>query len=97
MKKMKLVNIITESTLGSVLPDEIIQLGASGYTIFEVSGSGKSGKREGDFTLSQNIQIEILCEEDIAKKIIDHCKTNYYKDYAMMIFVSDADVVDFEE
>lgn len=97
MKKMKLVNIITEATLGSVLPDEIVQLGASGYTIFEVSGSGKSGKREGDFTLSQNIQIEVLCEEDIANKIINHCKEKYYKNYAMMIFVSNSDVVDFEE
>ncbi len=70
MKKMKFVNIITESTLGSILPDEIIRLGAQGYTLFEVSGSGKRGKREGDFTLSQSIQIEILCDEETASKII---------------------------
>lgn len=97
MKKMKLLNIITEATLGSILPDEIIQLGASGYTLFEVSGSGKSGRREGDFTLSQNIQIEVVCEEEIAQKIIELCKTKYNKHYAMMIFVSDTDVVDFNE
>jgi len=94
MKGKKLVNIITESTLGSVLPDEIIMIGASGYTLFEVSGSGKRGKREGDFTLSQNIKLEILCEEEIASKIIEHCKSKYAKHYAMFIFICDADVVD---
>lgn len=97
MKKMKFVNIITESTLSSVLPDEIIQLGASGYTLFEVSGSGKSGRREGDFTLSQNIQIEVICEEETANKIVDLCKSKYSKHFAMMIFITDADVVDFNE
>ncbi|MCR4417068.1 MAG: transcriptional regulator [Ignavibacteria bacterium] len=94
---MKLVNIITEITLKSILLDEIIELGTSGYTVFEVSGSGKRGKREGDFSLSQNIQIEIVCDEETAKKIIDHCKTKYSKNYAMMIFVSDVDVINLEE
>jgi len=97
MKKMKLVTIITESTLSSILPDEIIQLGASGYTLFEVSGSGKRGKREGDFSLSQNIQIEVICEEEVANKIVELCKSKYSKNFAMMIFITDADVVDLND
>lgn len=95
MKRKKLVNIITEATLKSNLLEEIIQLGSSGYTIFEVNGSGQRGIRDGDFTINQNIQIEVICDEEVANKIFEHCKKNYSKNYAMLIFASDVDVVDF--
>lgn len=93
MKKRKLVTIITESILESMLAKDLDRLGSTGYTIMQARGCGTRGTRSGDWDQSQNIQIEVICSEEVASAIIDHCQKQYYSNYAMVLYVSDVEVL----
>lgn len=93
----KLITIITESILESMLVKDLKSLGAKGYTIVEARGSGAHGTRSADWGQNQNIQIEVICGEETAKAILDHCQKNYYSNYAMVIFTTDINVLRSEK
>ncbi len=93
----KLITIITESILESMLVKDLQSLGAKGYTIVEARGSGAHGTRSADWGQNQNIQIEVICGEETAKSILDHCQKNYYSNYAMVIFTTDINVLRSEK
>ena len=93
MKNRKLVTIITESILESMLVKDIEQLGATGYTIKEARGQGTRGLRSADWDQNRNIQIEVICDEGVASAIIDHCQKEYYSNYAMVLYISEVQVL----
>lgn len=92
MKKQKLLNIITESILESPLTKDLKKFGVTGYTIIEARGVGLQGMRSADFEYNKNIQIEIVCDEETANKIIECCKEKYINEFAMFIFITDVEV-----
>jgi nitrogen regulatory protein PII len=93
MQTRKMLTIITESLIETMLLKDIEQLGAKGYTIIDVRGKGSRGVRGGDWDQSQNIRIEIICDESTAQKLIEHCTKTYYEHYAMVLYVSDVEIV----
>lgn len=97
MNKMKLVTIITESILESRLVEDLRGLGAKGYTVLDARGSGARGIRSADWDQSQNIQLEVICNERVASAILDHCQKKDYSNYAMVVWVSDVEVVSSEK
>lgn len=95
--EMKMITIITESILEHGLLEDIERLGAKGYTIENVRGKGHRGVRHGDWSSDSNIRVEIVCDLKTADDIADHLKEAYYKDYAMMLFLSDVKVLRSEK
>jgi nitrogen regulatory protein PII len=93
MEMRKKLTIITEAILETILLDDIEKLGAKGHTIFEVSGKGARGARKGDWEQNRNVQIDIICDEQVASKIAQHCAEKYYQHYAMIIYLSDVEVL----
>lgn len=93
----KLVTIITESILESMLVKDLKVLGAKGYTIVEARGSGAHGTRSADWGQNQNIKIEVICGDATAQQIIEHCQNNYYTNYAMVVFTADIQVMRSEK
>lgn len=89
----KLLTIITEAALESVLIKEIESLGARGYTITDARGKGRRGPRDAAWGESSNIRIEILCDAEIADTIARHLRACYYDDYGMVLFVNDVAVL----
>lgn len=89
----KLVTIICEAELESILLPELAQLGARGYTITEARGQGARGLRDGAWRASANIRIEVLCDEQVAGDLVDMLQARYYADYGMVAFVVDAAVL----
>lgn len=89
----KLLTIITEAALESVLIKEIEALGARGYTIIDARGKGRRGPRDAAWNESSNIRIEILCDAEIADAIARHLRARYYDDYGMVLFVNDVSVL----
>jgi len=88
----KLVTIVTETVLEAKLCAEIMELGASGYTVTDARGRGSRGVRDAGWSSSGNIRIEVVCDEGIAEKITAHLTNNYYADYAMILFVAEVAV-----
>ncbi len=93
MQNQKLVTIITETALESLLIEDLERLGAKGYTIVDARGKGSRGIRSGDWELGRNVQIDVICPATVADAIIDHCVKTYYDNYAMILYVSDVEVV----
>ena len=89
----KLVTIVTEAALETQLIAEIKNFGAHGYTIVEARGEGARGVRTSEWEEDKNIRIEVVCDESVADAMIAYFAKNYYANYAMIIFVSNVEVV----
>ncbi|AFN75843.1 nitrogen regulatory protein P-II [Melioribacter roseus P3M-2] len=94
MKEQKLVTIICEANLSKYLISNLKELKISGYTIVEASGEGKKGARGNDWEQSRNIRIEIACDDEKAKKIIEMVKKKYLESYAIFLYVHNISVLD---
>ncbi|MDJ0698525.1 MAG: transcriptional regulator [Woeseiaceae bacterium] len=82
----KLVTIVTEAALETELCESLLQLGASGYTVTEASGSGSRGVRDAGWSSNSNVRVEVVCSAELAAKIADHVRLKYYDHYAMILF-----------
>lgn len=89
----KLLTIVTEAALESVLGEEIEKLGAHGYTITDARGKGHHGMRNASWDVSSNIRIEVVCDEKTARDIAAHLRKHYYENYAMILMLSDVEVL----
>lgn len=89
----KLVTIVTEAAIERRLVDDLKLLGAHGYTISDVRGSGSRGVRSAGWEASTNIRVEVVCDPGTAEAIAAHLRSNYYDDFAMIFFSSDVGVL----
>jgi lysyl-tRNA synthetase class I len=89
----KLLTIVTEAALESTLVRDIEALGAHGYTITDARGKGSRGVRDAGWEASGNIRVEMICEAATAEAIAAHLKQHYYDDYAMILFMTEVDVL----
>lgn len=89
----KLITIVTEAALEDRICEALPGLGATGYTVVNARGRGSRGVRDAGWSSSGNIRIEVVCKADTAEKIVSVLRERYYRDYAMVIFVSDVEVL----
>ncbi len=89
----KLVTIVSESALEEILAEDFKKLGAHGYTVTEARGEGSRGKRAADWDQNRNIRIEVVCDDAVKKAIVQHLVDYYYENYAMVVYVSDVEVI----
>jgi hypothetical protein len=89
----KLVVIITEGALEKALARNVIELGAHGYTISDVRGSGSHGAREAAWEADRNIRVEVICDEQVADRIMAFMRDKYYDNFAMTAYVADIGVM----
>jgi nitrogen regulatory protein PII len=93
----KLLTVITESAIERDLCADLEALGAHGYTITDARGKGRQGVREATWDPSGNIRLEVVCKEDTANVIAGHLTQKYYANYAMILYLSDVQVVRSEK
>jgi nitrogen regulatory protein PII len=93
LETRKLVTIVTEAIIESSLLREIEALGVRGYTVTEAHGKGGTGTRDAAWQQSGNIRIEILCSLETAHKIASFVKDEYFDRFAMVLFMSDVEVL----
>lgn len=91
--KRKLVTIVTEAMLEQSLLKDLERLGAHGYTVTEARGKGSRGERDASWEPSGNIRIEVVCDEAVAETIANFLYERYYRNYGMILFTSDVDVL----
>jgi hypothetical protein len=91
-RTQKLLTVVCESLLESDLSHEVLSLGAVGYTITDARGLGTHGMRSGSWAKEGNIRLEILCDEAVSQRIIEHLRRTYDKDYGLLVFSSDVEL-----
>lgn len=89
----KLLTVVCEAALESVLVKDMEGLGAQGYTITDARGKGARGVRSASWEASSNIRIEVVCDERTAGAIAAHLREHYYENYAMILTMSDVEVL----
>lgn len=89
----KLLTVVTEAVLETDLAELLPTLGATGYTIVNARGRGSRGAREAGWSTNSNIRIEVICEPATAERIAEHLREHYYRDYAMVLYLSDVEVL----
>lgn len=91
--RRKLLTIICESELEKKLGDDVMRLGAHGYTVTEARGRGVGGERDAAWSPSANIRMEVICEASVADNIAAHLRLSYFEHFAMVLYMSDVDVL----
>lgn len=89
---MKRVTIVAESLLTDRLQDDVLRLGASGYTSTLAEGRGSRGVRASEWE-GRNVKIEILVTTDVADRILHHLAEAYFANYAVIAYAHDVEVV----
>lgn len=92
MATAKLVTIIAESVLRDRLVRDLKELGASGFTEFDVRGEGSRGRRTVEFE-GQNVQIESIVSPGVADSILERISAAYFEHYAIVAYSSDVEVL----
>ena len=89
----KLLTIVTETAIENSILRDLDDLKVSGYTITNARGKGSRGIRNASWETSGNVRIEIVCDDEMSKRISTFIREKYYKNYAMIIYVSDVEVL----
>lgn len=89
----KLITVFTEAGLEREMTRELDALGAPGYTVVDARGRGHRGDRISSWEQNANIRLEVICDEERAKRIVKHLQTRYYQHYAMVIYLQDVEVL----
>lgn len=89
----KLVTVITESALERELTREFDAMGVGGYTITDARGRGAAGTRSSSWGHTGNIRVEIICDAQIAGRLMQTLRDKYYAHYAMVLFAHDVEVL----
>lgn len=92
-KVRKLLTVITEAALEHALVQDVERLGAHGYTITDARGKGKRGVRNAGWEASGNIRLEVVCDAARAAAIAAYLQQHYYANYAMILFMTDVEVL----
>ncbi len=83
--KLQLV-IITEGVIEDTILEEILALGAKGFTVSEARGLGSHGMRSGRWTVGGNVRIEVVGDEDLIERIVATLQAKYDADYGLLMY-----------
>lgn len=89
---LKLVTIVTEGLLKEKMIDLLHQNGATGFTIVRAEGVGSRGVRATDWE-GPNFRFETIVSEEVASDILEAVQEKYLKHYAVIVWLSDVDVL----
>jgi nitrogen regulatory protein PII len=89
----KLLTVVTEAALERRLIEDLHELGVWGYTIVPARGAGERGERAADWEQARSLKIEIVCEAAVAEKVARHVHDSYFRDYAVVLWLADVEVL----
>jgi len=90
---MKLVTIVCEALARGPLTALLNEVGAHGYTLFTVEGSGAQGHRAADIEEFANIQVEVIVPPSVADRLLARLEEDFFSRYAMIAYESDVRVL----
>lgn len=90
---MKLVTIICEAHARDAVTKLLREVGAHGWTLFEVEGDGARGLRTADIPEFANIQVEVILQPETAGVLLERLGREYFPRYGMVAFESDVRVL----
>ena len=94
---MKLVTIVVEALARERVTALLAEVGAHGYTLFPVEGSGATGPRVGDIEEFGNIRVEVVLRPAAAERLLARLAEDILPRFAMVTYESDVRVLRAEK
>ena len=92
-EKRALLTVITEAAIEQILLRDLERLGVRGYTVSDARGRGSRGVRDAAWSEASNIRVEVICPRAQAEVLLEHVQARYYRDYAMVAFLADIEIL----
>jgi nitrogen regulatory protein P-II 2 len=91
---LKLVTIVGEAVIMEDIAEFGLELGATGYTMSEVSGHGSRSARNVSVSGSaKTLKLEFVVPTEVATKILTDVSAEYFEHYAIIAWLSDVSVM----
>ena len=91
---LKLVTVVGESVIMPDVAEEALKLGATGYSLSEVTGHGsRSARNVIETGGAKTLKAEFVVPMDVAERILTHVSHEYFEHYACIAWLSDVQVV----
>lgn len=94
---VKLLTIICAILAQKNVMDILHKHHVSGYTFYEVGGSGVKGIHGQGFQSEKNIKIEVILKEEKLSGVLEEIARTLFSDYAIITYVSDVGVIRMEK
>lgn len=88
-----LLVILAEAALERPLAQIAVEMGAHGYTVYDVRGAGGAGAREGSWEADRTIEMKIICAADVADRIGKAVLATYGDNFGVSMFFADVSVL----
>lgn len=89
---LRLVTIVSEAILEERLLRDVLELGASGYTVSRAHGQGSRGTRASELE-GGNVRIEVVVGKDVEQRIFGRLEREYFPRFAVIAWSHDVDVL----
>jgi nitrogen regulatory protein PII len=89
---MKRVTIVAEAIVAERIEEDVLRLGATGYTTTEADGRGSRGVRASEWE-GKNIKVETVVNAEVADQILDCLARDYFPNFAVIAYAHDVEVV----
>lgn len=86
---MKLITIICEALAREAVKQLLSDLGARGYTLFDVEGVGAHGERTAEISEYGNVQFEVIVPPAVCEKLMERLESEYLPRYLMVAYETD--------
>ena len=90
--ELTLITLVAEPVLEDRLTREIMEMGATGYTVTEIHGRGTRGIRTADIP-GEGIRIETLVSAEVADKLLTRAAEAWFPHYAVVAWETPVRVV----
>ncbi len=90
---MKLVTIVVEAFAREPIVRLLAEVGAHGYTLIHVEGSGSKGDRIADLPESANIKFKVIVAPETSERLLTRLHADFFPRYAMVAYESDIRVL----
>lgn len=91
-QQMKRITVVSEALISNKIIEDFLRLGASGYTLTAAEGKGSRGVRASEWE-GRNVKIETVVSPELGKKILECLAEKYFKNFAVIAYAHDVEVV----
>jgi len=89
---MRLVTIICEALARDAVTRLLREVGAQGWTIFKVEGTGAKGERTAEMSEFANIQVEVIVPPAVGDLLMERLERDFFPKFTMVAYESDVRV-----
>ncbi len=84
--EMTLVTIICEALARDAVTRLLREVGAQGWTIFKVEGTGAQGERTAEISEFGNIQVEVIVPPAVSDRLMERLERDFFPKYTMIAY-----------